>query len=87
MQTAARIRGFQGRTFSLKNVGTLAALVGHLFIRSYEKSERVYKAMVLRGYGSAGVRQGEFVATSLDYGKTIVCVLAAVLLLVGDRLI
>ena len=87
MQTAARIRGFQGRAFSLSNVGTLAALVGHLFIRSYEKSERVYKAMVLRGYGATGVRPGEFVATSKDYGKTAVCVLAALLLLVGDRLL
>ncbi|MEM7117279.1 MAG: cobalt ECF transporter T component CbiQ [Chloroflexota bacterium] len=87
MQVAARIRGFQGGIFSLKNIGTLAALVGHLFIRSYEKSERVYKAMVLRGYGVAEMRQDSFQATQADYWKTAVCLITAVLLLLGDRLL
>ncbi|MEO0407947.1 MAG: cobalt ECF transporter T component CbiQ [Cyanobacteria bacterium P01_A01_bin.135] len=37
---------------SLQDVNRLASLTGTLFIRSYEQSERVYKAMRLRGYGS-----------------------------------
>jgi cobalt/nickel transport system permease protein len=32
-------------------VQQLATLTGSLLIRSYERSERVYKAMRLRGYG------------------------------------
>ena len=53
MQTAMGLRGFQahhhlggGRVLSV-----LASLTGSLLVRSYERSERVYKAMVLRGYG------------------------------------
>ena len=87
MQTAARVRGFQGRTFSLKNLGTLASLVGHMFIRSYEKSERVYKAMVLRGYGAGALRQDIFRALPADYLKTTLCLATAILLLLRDRLL
>lgn len=49
METAVVLRGFQkGR---LKGIGTYALLVGTMLVRSYEQSERVYKAMILRGYG------------------------------------
>lgn len=56
MQQAMRLRGFQqaGRFPFLpsgKTLRQLAALVGTLLIRSYEQSERLYKAMRLRGYG------------------------------------
>lgn len=87
MQTSARTRGFQGNAFSMKNLGTLASLIGHLFIRSYEKSERVYKAMVLRGYGTAKAQDDMFKAKNSDYIKTAICLLTALLLLVWDRLI
>jgi len=40
---------------------SLATMVGTLFIRSYERGERVYMAMLARGYS------GQF--KSLDYGK------------------
>lgn len=35
-----------------RSVMQLAALLGTLLLRSYEQSERVYQAMVLRGYGT-----------------------------------
>lgn len=38
----------------IQEVQQLAAVTGTLLIRSYEQSERVYQAMVLRGYGSGG---------------------------------
>ncbi|HSH05706.1 MAG TPA: cobalt ECF transporter T component CbiQ [Anaerolineae bacterium] len=88
MQTAARLRGFQGGAFSLNNISTTAALVGHLFIRSYEKSERVYKAMVLRGYGAdTAIRRDYFQATWVDYGKTAVMLIIAITILIIDKLI
>lgn len=55
MQQAMRLRGFgAGRSQGLKDrLGQLASLTGTLLIRSYEQSERVYRAMRLRGYGQA----------------------------------
>lgn len=47
---AARLRGF---TLGVRQVGVLAQLVGTLLIRSYARSERIYHAMLLRGYGQA----------------------------------
>lgn len=64
MQQAMRLRGFgsvpQTATWkerwwrfpSLRDLSQLASLAGTLFVRSYEQSEHVYKAMKLRGYGS-----------------------------------
>ncbi len=55
MQRSMRLRGFGGRRrwFRLegKTLSQLSGLLGTLLIRSYERSERVYKAMQLRGYG------------------------------------
>ena len=51
METAMRLRGFRGGAVSASLLGTLAALAGSILVRSYEQSERVYKAMSLRGYG------------------------------------
>ncbi len=59
MQLAMRLRGFRHQAgsqgwFSVngRDLYCLATLSGTLLIRSYEQSERVYKAMRLRGYGS-----------------------------------
>lgn len=51
MRTAVRLRGFEGSKLNTRNLTTLAALIGTMLVRSYEQSEQVYKAMVLRGYG------------------------------------
>ena len=51
MQRAIRLRGFQYKKFSRRNLRILAQLTGSLLIRSYERSNRVYQAMILRGYG------------------------------------
>lgn len=56
MQQAMRLRGFgsdERRWFRVnpRMVQQLVTLTGSLLIRSYEQSERVYKAMRLRGYG------------------------------------
>jgi cobalt/nickel transport system ATP-binding protein len=58
MQQAMRLRAFQTQPRSRvewrtvwTDLNRLASLAGTLLIRSYEQSERVYKAMRLRGYG------------------------------------
>ncbi|MEM8532801.1 MAG: cobalt ECF transporter T component CbiQ [Chloroflexota bacterium] len=53
MQRAMRLRGFQLQRLNQQNLGQLAALAGTMLIRSQEQSERVYHAMLLRGYGKA----------------------------------
>ncbi|WP_328399599.1 cobalt ECF transporter T component CbiQ [Streptomyces sp. NBC_00390] len=48
MSIARRSRGFEAR--GVRHWGVLAASAGALFIRSYERGERVHLAMVSRGY-------------------------------------
>ncbi|MEC4985686.1 MAG: cobalt ECF transporter T component CbiQ [Oscillatoria sp. PMC 1068.18] len=52
MQRAMRLRGFRNGSFSRRNLRILAGLTGSLLVRSYEQSQRVYQAMILRGYGN-----------------------------------
>lgn len=60
METATRLRGFQSRRLSRRGMETLASLAGSLLVRSYERSDRVYEAMLLRGYGRAPRVQADF---------------------------
>jgi cobalt/nickel transport system permease protein len=48
MRIARAARGFQAR--DLRDAGVLARSLGALFLRSYERGERVHLAMVSRGY-------------------------------------
>lgn len=59
LRQAMRLRGFSRSHHHLRTPGSftwrtwqqLATVAGTLLIRSYEQSERVYRAMRLRGYG------------------------------------
>ncbi|QES48656.1 cobalt ECF transporter T component CbiQ [Streptomyces venezuelae] len=51
MSVARRSRGFEAR--GIRHWGVLAKTAGALFIRSYERGERVYLAMVSRGYAGS----------------------------------
>jgi cobalt/nickel transport system permease protein len=51
MQIARESRGYEPRW--LGHVRALAASLGSLFLRSYERGERVYLAMVSRGYAGS----------------------------------
>ncbi|PSP18047.1 MAG: cobalt ECF transporter T component CbiQ [Cyanobacteria bacterium QS_8_64_29] len=53
VQRAMRLRGFRPRQLSRRNLRLLAAAIGTLVVRSYERSQRLYQAMLLRGYGQA----------------------------------
>lgn len=66
MRTAIRLRGFNGRDLSRRNLTVLASLVGSLLVRSYEQAEQVYKAMILRGYGHGRLTADQFQATLTD---------------------
>jgi cobalt/nickel transport system permease protein len=51
MRIARESRGFEAR--GVRHWGVLAKSAGALFIRSYERGERVHLAMVSRGYAGA----------------------------------
>jgi cobalt/nickel transport system permease protein len=48
MKVARAARGFEAR--DIRHLGVLARSLASLFLRSYERGERVYLAMVSRGY-------------------------------------
>jgi len=85
MQRAMRVRGFVPGT-NLATLRTTGNALGMLFIRSFERTERVYEAMLSRGY------RGAFPATSRekiaagDLAKAAVSIMIGLLLLVLDRL-
>lgn len=66
MQRATRLRGFRARRLDRRALGTLASLAGSLLVRSHERSERIYHAMVLRGYGQETRAHHDFRAGAGD---------------------
>lgn len=61
MRRAMQLRGMTSNRLSVRTMSVLAGLAGSLLIRSYDRSERVYQAMRLRGYGrSLHGTDGEF---------------------------
>jgi cobalt/nickel transport system permease protein len=69
MQTAMRLRGFSGRKLNWRTLGLLASLLGTMLIRSHERSERVYRAMQLRGYGSDAYLQNRQPGNSRSFAQ------------------
>lgn len=52
MVRSVKIRS--GKEPKLRIIKIYASILGILFIKSYERSDRVYKAMVMRGYTGEG---------------------------------
>jgi cobalt/nickel transport system permease protein len=86
MQTSMKLRGFRKRRFSLRGLRIPAWLSGSILVHSYERSEWVYKAMVLRGYGHAPHPRGEFQTHSRDVVILGIFLLIAAGFIVGDIL-
>jgi len=74
---ALRSRGWEGRW--LHEARTLGQLVGHLFIRSYERGERVYLAMASRGFDGTRRLEGPGLGPG-DLGVPVLLLLAAILI-------
>ena len=88
MQRAVRLRGFKHDQINRRQLQVMASLVGSLFVRSYERSHKIYHAMILRGYGSQPVRKRAFWAKNLSQKQhfhlwgTITCLVLAVIILI-----
>ncbi|WP_035272666.1 cobalt ECF transporter T component CbiQ [Desulfonatronum thiodismutans] len=81
MRISMRLRGHVEQRRPWRNLRTLAWLTGSLILRGYERSQGVYNAMRLRGYGHAPVRPDEFTATRVDLlALAAVCAAAGILI-------
>ena len=65
LSVAARLRGFRPKS-DMHTYRTLAALLGLLLVRSYERSLRVREAMLLRGFSGQFHSVAVFKARALD---------------------
>ena len=84
MSNAARTRGFEART-RWHTFRTLGNFVGVLLVRSFERTERLYNAMISRGYTGKLVTLSTFRMTFWDSIKGVVVMVICVLLFLGDR--
>jgi len=80
MRSALAARAYRPR--HLGQVAALGRLVTALFLRSYERGERVYLAMLARGFGGSMPRLGV-----LAFGRADTAFLAALTLLVPIRVL
>jgi len=79
MLIAARARAFKEKT-NLHTLRTTGFILGMLFVRSYERSKRVYEAMLARGYTGNLKILHEFNLCGKDFIKGFIVVAAAILL-------
>ncbi len=86
MQIGMEVRGFRKST-SMATLRTVGNFVGMLFVRSFERTERVHAAMLARGYKGHWPQPIRFKAKSADYFKAGLTVALGVLLLLTDRLL
>ena len=59
MRTSLKLRGFKNRN-SMRSLKSSTSLIGSLLIRSFEQTERIYNAMILRGYTGKIYYNSEF---------------------------
>lgn len=83
MDTAMKARGFvKGpNVYTLKVMGNF---IGTLLIRSFERTERIYKAMLSKGYEGELHTLVEFKSETKDYLKACCAIGVAVLLIIAD---
>ena len=84
MDTAMKARGFvkKADSYTLKVLGNF---VGTLLIRSFERTERIYKAMLSKGYQGQFHSIQTFSIVSSDYVKALACGILALLLIGLDN--
>ena len=81
---AAKTRGFEVKT-RWHTFRTLGNFIGVLLVRSFERTERLYNAMISRGYTGKLVTLSNFRMTPWDSVKGAAVVSICILLFVGDR--
>ena|SRR3972149_5561715 len=83
MHTSMSVRGFIPRT-NAYTLGTYGNFVGTLLVRSFERTERIYKAMLSKGYQGEFHSLVTFRANHNDWIKFLFIITAGTVLLVMD---
>ncbi|MDH5545406.1 MAG: cobalt ECF transporter T component CbiQ [Gammaproteobacteria bacterium] len=81
--TAMKSRGFEKR-FDMRTLTTVGNFIGTLIIRSFERTERVYKAMLSKGYTGEFHTLRVFQAETKDWIKAVLIICIAVALTYVD---
>ncbi|BAU64791.1 cobalt ABC transporter, inner membrane subunit CbiQ [Stanieria sp. NIES-3757] len=90
MQRAIKLKGFDNKKLNYRNLKILSQLTGSLLIRSYEQSQRVYQAMVLRGYGyqnkpkNSGVTIKNITRDRYSFTAMMICLALSLLLVLAE---
>ena len=84
MYRGMRVRGFVPGT-DIATMNAMGNFLGMLFVRSFERTQRVYDAMLCRGYDGRFPSYASFTATGKDWAKAVLWVMLGLLLLVFDR--
>jgi cobalt/nickel transport system permease protein len=85
MTIARRSRGYDARW--LWQARAVASSAGTLFVRSFERGERVHLAMVSRGYGGTMPRLDDRVTTARDWSAALVLPVLAVAVAAGANVV
>jgi len=85
MDTAMRARGFVKKT-DRRTLRVMGNFIGTLLIRSFERTERIYKAMLSKGYQGEFHTLVTFEAIGKDWLKAAMVLAIAVLLLGVDAM-
>lgn len=83
MYTSMRARGFIARSNG-RTLKVMGHFVGTLLVRSFERSERVYKAMLSKGYQGELHSMVTFSSDGTDYAKAVVVIVIAGALVATD---
>lgn len=83
MHTSMKARGFVPRT-NMRTMNIFGHFVGTLLIRSFERTDRVYKAMLSKGYQGDLHVLVNFAAQPADFIKACVALLLAITLVTID---
>lgn len=85
MSTGMKVRGFRKRT-NLQTLQAIANFLGMLFVRSFERTERVFDAMQARGYKGRFPEPVELRLRIRDLSIMAVWIAAGIALITYDRL-
>ena len=86
MSAGMQVRGFRKRT-DMTTIRTVANFLGMLFVRSFERTERVFEAMRARGYRNRFPEQAELRLRAMDLVAAGVWLTVGLALLLCDRMV
>jgi len=84
MRVALTLRGFRNRS-SIKSLRSSANLAGSILVRSYEQTERIYRAMLLRGYSGRILSYKQFKAGAGDVFLSLAIFIIPLIILLAEN--